>query len=70
VGGQLSSYLDSGDLLPVHQSAYRTNPSTETALLRVYSDLIEQSDAGNISLQALLDLSASFDTVDYDQGWK
>ena len=40
--------------------------STETAALRVFSDLVSESDAGNISLMALLDLSAAFDTVDYD----
>jgi len=60
------SYHNSGDLLPVHQSTYRTHHSTETFVLRVYFDLIEQSNVGNISLLALLDLSAAFDTVNYD----
>ena len=61
-----TAYLESGSLLPQHQSAYRANHSTETAMLLVFSDLVAASDAGNVSLLALLDLSAAFDTVDYD----
>ena len=63
---QLTAYLESGSLLPKHQSVHRANHSIETAMLRVFSDLVAASDAGNISLLALLDLSAAFDTVDYD----
>ena len=63
---QLTAYLESGSLLPQHQSAYRANHSTETAVLRVFSDLVAASDADKISLLALLDLSAAFDTMDYD----
>ena len=66
VSHQLTEYLECNALFPVCQSAYRANHSTETALLRVYSDLVTESDAGNISILALLDLSAAFDTVDYD----
>jgi hypothetical protein len=51
-------------MLPERQSAYRVGHSCETALLRVHSDLI--AAAGNISLIALLDLSAAFDCVDHD----
>ena len=63
---QLTGYLESESLLPHNQSAYRAGHSTETAALRVFSDLVSESDAGNISLMALLDLSAAFDTVDYE----
>ena len=60
VSHQLTEYLECNALLPVPvcQSAYRANHSTETAVLRVYSDLVTESDAGNISILALLDLSA------------
>jgi len=38
VAVQLNEYLVANDLLPRYQSAYRKNHSTETALLRVWSD--------------------------------
>ena len=66
ISHQLTVYLERENLPPQHQSAYRANHSTETAVLRVFSDLVAASDAGNISLMALLDLSAAFDTVDHD----
>src|SRR6218665_3928818 len=60
---QLTEYLSSAGLLPVHQSAYRKCHSTETALLKVVTEAIY---AGDHALLGLLDLSAAFDTVDHD----
>jgi hypothetical protein len=53
-------------LLPSVQSAYRAGHSTETAVLKVSSDIWKAMDEGNITLLGLLDLSAAFDTVDHD----
>ena len=58
-------HLDQHNLLPVHQSAYRRCHSTETAVLRVSSDLLRAAGDGELSLLVLLDLSAAFDTVDH-----
>src|SRR6218665_3533498 len=58
VSVQLTEYLSSAGLLPVHQSAYRKCHSTETALLKVVMDLTEAIDAGDHALLGLLDLSA------------
>src|SRR6218665_1198187 len=66
VSVQLTDYLSSAGLLPVHQSAYRKFHSTKTALLKVVTDLIEAIDAGDHALLGLLVLSAAFDTVDHD----
>ena len=47
------------------QSAYKTKHSTETALLRVYNDVMLCIDQGKGCILVLLDLSAAFDTVDH-----
>jgi len=62
---QVTMYLESKNILPMSQSAYRCSHSTETALLKVYSDLTDTVDQGEIVLLGLLDLSSAFDTVDY-----
>ena len=62
---QLSQYLDANGLLPKLQSGFRRHHSTEFALLRVLSDLFSSIDNERISLLALLDVSAAFDTVDH-----
>ena len=53
------------NLMPRLQSAYRRHHSTETALLRVVSDILRAVDSGKVALLSLLDLSAAFDTVDH-----
>lgn len=65
VFGQLNSYLLQHSLYPSVQSAYRTGYSTETALLKVFSDLVDAIDSGLLSLISFLDFSSAFDTVDH-----
>ena len=62
---QIVCYLDRFQLLPELQSAYRKYRSTETATIKVMSDVYEAADAGSVTLLGLLDLSAAFDTVDH-----
>ena len=63
---QLTAYLEKQDLLPRSQSGFRGNHSTETALLKVLSDILMAADIGMVTLLGLLDMSAAFDTVDHD----
>jgi len=65
VSQQLVAYLKDNDLLPDRQSAYRAYHSTETAVLRVLSDILLALDSGDIAVLTLLDLSAAFDSVDH-----
>ena len=60
VPARLSEYLTANCLLEPRQSAYRANHSTETALLRVQSDLLMTVDEGDAAFLVLLDLSAAF----------
>jgi len=57
--------LSERKLLPELQSAYRAYHSTETAVLRVLSDIFEALDRGDWAALTLLDPSAAFDTVDH-----
>jgi hypothetical protein len=41
-------------------------PSTGTALVKVVNDYRANTDAKQLSVLVLLDLSAAFDTVDHD----
>ena len=47
------------------QSAYKAHHSTEAALLRVYNDVMFNIDRDNDTILVLLDLSATFDTIDH-----
>jgi len=65
---QLMQYLQDCKLLPVLQSAYRSGHSTETAVLKVISDIFDAADAdpSKVTMLGMLDLSAAFDTVDHE----
>ena len=62
---QLSHYLADNNLFPKYQSGFRRYHSTETAILRVLSDIYSAIDQDQVSLLTLLDVSAAFDTVDH-----
>ena len=61
----LGHILDN-NIVDSFQSAYRAGHSCETALLRVYNDIVTTVGKGNGSFLVLLDLSAAFDTIDHD----
>ena len=63
---QLLTHLGTFGLLEEFQSAYKKFHSTETALIKIVSDLLSRSDSGQVSILAMLDLSAAFDTLDHD----
>ena len=61
----LGHILDN-NIVDSFQSAYRAGHSCETALLRVYNDIVTTVGKGNRSFLVLLDLSVAFDTIDHD----
>jgi hypothetical protein len=65
VSKQLVDYLKKNGLLPDLQSAYKAHNSTETAVLKVLSDILLALDSGDVGVLMMLDLSAAFDSVDH-----
>ena len=63
---QIQHYLATNNLLGNTQSAYRSNRSVETALVRVYNDLLLAIDKGKEAMLILLDYSAAFDTINHN----
>ena len=59
-------HITDNGIIDSFQSAYKAGHSWETALLRVYNDIVITIGKGNGSFLVLLDLSAAFDTIDYD----
>jgi len=52
--------------MPQLQSAYRRHHGTETALLKVLSDIYAAINRQQVTLLGLIDLSAVFDCVDHN----
>ena len=65
VAKKFTNHSTANDLLPKFQSSYRSHHSTETAITRIYNDVIQAVDQGHVVAMVLLDLSAAFDTVDH-----
>lgn len=60
-----SKHIEENSLLPPYQSAYRCNHSTETLLMRIYDDLLQATEVGQLTAFTAIDLSAAFDLVDH-----
>ena len=62
---RLNVHLNCSHLFNVCQSLYKQFVSTENALLKVHNDISLNMDTGKVTALTLLDLSASFNTIDY-----
>ena len=65
VASRLDDHLSRNNLMDSLQSAYRPYHSTETALIKVQSDIAQALDRGSVAVLIMLDLSAAFDTIDH-----
>ena len=65
IARRLFAHLPDNGIVEKFQSAYKTKHCTETALLRVYNDVMLCIDQGKGCILVLLDLSAAFDKVDH-----
>ena len=66
IATQIHDHFINNDIVDNFQSAYKAGHSCETALLRVYNDIVTTIGRGNGAMLVLLDLSAAFDTIDHD----
>ena len=66
IATQIHSHLINNDIVDNFQSTYKTGHSCETALLRVYNDIVTTIGKGNGAMLDLLDLYAAFDTINHD----
>ena len=67
VAFQLNVHMETNGLHELLQSAYKKYHSTETALIKVNSDILTALDDRGSVLLVLLDFSSAFDTVDHDK---
>ena len=63
IAKQLTVYLQENHLHDQFQSAYRQDHSTETALIKVHSDILCAVDRGCVIVLVMLDLTAAFETI-------
>ena len=63
---QIYSYFTRNSIFHPNLHGYRSNRSTQTALLQMYDRWVRASNDGQLSGVVLLDLSAAFDLVDPD----
>ena len=62
---QVHEHVSQHQLGEKFQSAYKSHHSTETAIVKVKSDILENISKKKVTALILLDLSAAFDTVDH-----
>jgi len=66
VAARLFEHMQVNNLHECFQCAYKEQHSVESALLRVYCDIMEQLDNKKCILLVLLYLSAAFDSIDHN----
>ena len=62
---QFIQHCDDQNLIPDYQSAYRSGYSTEMALVKITNDILWSFEKQHASALIVMDLSATFDTVDH-----
>ena len=63
---QLQDHLKASNLVISKQSAYKTNHSCETALVKIFEDIYTDIDTNTSILLVFLDFSSAFDTINHN----
>ena len=61
---ELLPHREDSQLCSTFQSGYLSKYRTETAFLRLFNDWLTAGDMDQVSVLALIDLNAAFDTLD------
>ena len=62
---QLTEHYNENRLIPTYQSAYKRNHSCETSLVKLVDGILWWMEEQLVTSVVILDLSATFDTVDH-----
>ena len=65
VNDQLCDFLNTQNFFAAEQSGFRSNHSTQTAVLDVADHILNNMDSGKVTGAIFLDLKKAFDTVDH-----
>ena len=63
---QLDNHLEENNLVMQEQSAYKKYHSCETAIAKIYDDVLRNLDSKTSVVIVFLDYSAAFDSIDQD----
>ena len=63
---QINKHCEDNQMMPDYQSAYRSNYSCETSLVKLVNDILWDFENQNAVALVALDLIAAFNTVDHD----
>ena len=62
---QFDTHCELNGITPTHQLAYKQFHSCETAMIKIVNDTLCAMEHKNITILVIIDLSATFDTVDH-----
>ena len=62
---QLTKYIEDQSIYSITQSGFRKHHSTNTLLLKIRDDILNNLEKGEVTVAVLTDYSKAFDTVDY-----
>ena len=65
VANRLHEHIYNNHLSNDLHSAFKRFRSTETALLKIHNDIVDNMENDKVTALTLLDLSAAFDTTDH-----
>ena len=65
VASRLIEHLENNNILSEKQYAYRKKRGTDTALLRLVNDVVNNFERGNVTVAAFIDLTKAFDCVNH-----